>query len=96
MSYVYHSPEYFRTKLYQKEREFKKFETLTLDDVAKVAKKLYSKQEMNAQSEFFRKDKLIYGYFNLFNKSIHSYGIKNIRRKNNLSNNECRSRTRII
>ena len=58
MSYVYHSPEYFRTKLYQKEREFKKFETLTLDDVAKVAKKLYSKQEMNAQSEFFRKDRL--------------------------------------
>ena len=58
MSYVYHSPEYFRTKLYQKEREFKKFETLSLDDVAKVAKKLYSKQEMNAQSGFFRKDKL--------------------------------------
>ena len=58
MSYAYHSPEYFRTKLYQKEREFKKFETLSLDDVAKVAKKLYSKQEMNAQSGFFRKDKL--------------------------------------
>lgn len=58
MSYVYHSPEYFRTKLYQKEREFKKFETLSLDDVAKIAKKLYSKQEMNAQSGFFRKDKL--------------------------------------
>ena len=58
MSYAYHSPEYFRTKLYQKEREFKRFETLTLDDVAKVAKKLYSKQEMNAQSGFYRKDKL--------------------------------------
>lgn len=58
MSYAYHSPEYFRTKLYQKEREFKKFETLSLDDVAKIAKKLYSKQEMNAQSGFFRKDKL--------------------------------------
>lgn len=58
MSYAYHSPEYFRTKLYQKEREFKKFETLSLDDVAKVAKKLYLKQEMNEQSGFFRKDKL--------------------------------------
>lgn len=58
MSYAYHSPEYFRTKLYQKEREFKKFETLSLDDVAKIAKKLYSKQEMNAQSGFYRKDKL--------------------------------------
>ena len=58
MSYAYHSPEYFRTKLYQKEREFKKCETLSLDDVAKIAKKLYSKQEMNAQSGFYRKDKL--------------------------------------
>lgn len=58
MTYVYRSPEYFRTKLYQKEREFKKFETLTQEDVANIAKKIYSKQEKAGENSYFRKDKL--------------------------------------
>lgn len=55
------SPEYLRTKLYQKEREFKGFEDLTEKDLANVAKKIYLKQEYGqpASPQGYSKDNLI-------------------------------------
>ena len=54
------SPEYLRTKLYQKEKEFKGFEGLTETDLANVAKKIYLKQEYGqaASPQGYSKDNL--------------------------------------
>ena len=45
MTHIHPTPEYLRTKLYQREREFKNFENITEADLAEVAKKVYLKQE---------------------------------------------------
>lgn len=47
MTFALHTPEYYRTKLYQKQKEFKNFESLTEENIAKISKKVYFKQEIN-------------------------------------------------
>lgn len=76
MTHEPHSPEYFKTKLYQKEREFKKFEGITEEKLAELSKKVYHKQETAPlKNNPFYKDRLskyvdILRY--LTNPTIHS------------------------
>lgn len=58
MAYTEYTPEYYKTKLYQREREFKKFEKLDEEDLAELAKRIYHKQENRSVNSYFHKDKL--------------------------------------
>ncbi len=60
MTHIPYSPDYYRTKLYQKEKDFKNFENITEERLAKIAKKVYYRQENqeNTPSNIFVKDKL--------------------------------------
>jgi hypothetical protein len=58
MAYTEYTPEYYKTKLYQREKEFKKFEKLDEEDLAELAKRIYHKQENRSVNSYFHKDKL--------------------------------------
>lgn len=60
MTFFQKTPEFLRTKLYQKNKEFKEFKGLNIEDLVRIANKIYYKQEINqlTPQRFYPKDKL--------------------------------------
>lgn len=46
MAIIYRTPEYLRTKLYQREKEFKNFENLTEEDFIRIENKIQLKEDV--------------------------------------------------